>query len=173
MGDDGLLEHGPTVERRALVARGDRAHHGELRGVRGEFQRAGEQGTGVVEVVVTQLDQRLVRDHHRFVRRQDHELVEHAGRVDMLLGLEVGDGKIAQAKQPGGVRSLGRRLGDRRSTAELLLDSARASQSGSFAAIPVPELENPRRGMRIARKLAKEIGWQEGIALSRGETDSE
>lgn len=66
------------------------------------------------------------------------------------------------------------RLGDRRSTAELLLDDIRATRSrsgddsGSYSSV------SPERGLRLAKRLASEIGWNEGIALSKkAETDAD
>ena len=63
-----------------------------------------------------------------------------------------------------------RQLGDRRSTAELLLDNAAASKGRASTAPPTAHPDwrtDPTRGVRLASKLASEVGWQEGIRRSR------
>jgi tetratricopeptide (TPR) repeat protein len=55
-----------------------------------------------------------------------------------------------------------RTLGDRRSTAELLIESARTGKQPAQG----PE-GNPASALRLARKLAHEVGWSEGIDLAR------
>ncbi len=65
-----------------------------------------------------------------------------------------------------------RQLGDRRSTAELLIDNARRAPGRSGAQQQMfPPAEDwttdPARGMRLAGKLAAEVGWKEGVALSK------
>jgi hypothetical protein len=64
-------------------------------------------------------------------------------------------------------------LGDRRTTAELLIATARAAQArqeeGGTAA-PASDAEwaaDPSETIRMAGRLAAEVGWREGVELSR------
>jgi len=54
-----------------------------------------------------------------------------------------------------------RRLGDRRSTAELLIDNAHTTPRRADGA------DEQARGLALAARLAGEIGWQEGVARSK------
>jgi serine/threonine-protein kinase len=64
-----------------------------------------------------------------------------------------------------------RRLGDRRSTAELLIACARITGEITPAALPAGApaggAETQRKAMQLAHDLAKEIGWAEGVELTR------
>jgi len=65
-----------------------------------------------------------------------------------------------------------RQLGDRRSTAELLIDNARKApgRAGAQQQMFPPSEDwtaDPARGMRLAGKLAAEVGWKEGVVLSK------
>jgi tetratricopeptide (TPR) repeat protein len=56
-----------------------------------------------------------------------------------------------------------RQLGDRRSTAELLIDNAQASmRKRRLDTEPGVEWSSPEKTMRLANKLATEIGWDQG-----------
>jgi serine/threonine-protein kinase len=59
-----------------------------------------------------------------------------------------------------------RRLGDRRSTAEILIACARAT-GGTDAPIPSSIGSTARKALQIAHDLAVEIGWDEGIQTTR------
>ena len=60
-----------------------------------------------------------------------------------------------------------RQLGDRRSTAELLIDNAQSAQSQPGGLMP-----DHQRGMRMAAKLAAEVGWDEGVDISNAKTEA-
>jgi tetratricopeptide (TPR) repeat protein len=63
-----------------------------------------------------------------------------------------------------------RRLGDRRSTAELLIESAKATRRrrrpDSEPITGTAWVANPDETLRLASRLAAEIGWDEGVELS-------
>jgi tetratricopeptide (TPR) repeat protein/tRNA A-37 threonylcarbamoyl transferase component Bud32 len=74
-----------------------------------------------------------------------------------------------------------RRLGDRRSAAEMLLACAR--MTGDLAPISADDArrarepskrsrDTARKAMEVAHELASEIGWQEGISLAAERADS-
>ena len=59
-------------------------------------------------------------------------------------------------------------LGDRRSTAELLIETARNQtetrrRASTQNGMPMTD---PKSTLRLAHKLATEVGWDEGAALS-------
>ena len=57
-----------------------------------------------------------------------------------------------------------RSVGDRRSTAELLIETAKSSIASTKNSV----LESDSKStMRLARKLALEVGWNEGVTLSK------
>lgn len=62
-----------------------------------------------------------------------------------------------------------RQLGDRRSTAELLIATARATRRASSepGRTDASWSASPEQSLRLAGRLASEIGWDEGVALSR------
>ena len=68
-----------------------------------------------------------------------------------------------------------RALGDRRSTAELLIEGATQNPRQPTTGLPATEAEEiirGDRGLRVATRLAREVGWPEGIMLSkRARTD--
>ncbi len=68
-----------------------------------------------------------------------------------------------------------RALGDRRSTAELLIEGAAQDPRQATSGLPATEAEEiirGDRGLRVATRLAREVGWPEGIMLSkRARTD--
>jgi hypothetical protein len=91
----------------------------------------------------------------------------HAGsaRVQSMLASQfeqLGDPKRAAELRRRAVEEM-RRLGDRRATAELLLDNIRPTQTQT-------RLE--RDGLREARDLAEEIGWNEGVRRATDATPS-
>ncbi len=58
-----------------------------------------------------------------------------------------------------------RSVGDRRSTAELLIETARSSIASTKNLVMESDSKST---MRLARKLALEVGWSEGVTLSKG-----
>jgi tetratricopeptide (TPR) repeat protein len=80
------------------------------------------------------------------------------GRVSALLAQiceAQGDAPAALGHRANAIEEM-RQLGDRRSTAELLIESARSSRTAD-----APD------AVRLAEQLASEIGWQEGVTASR------
>jgi len=102
------------------------------------------------------------------VRAGQHAL-RHANRVGARVGAariqsmlagqleEIGDTERARELRRAAVEEM-RRLGDRRATAELLLDGARPTKT--YAPIGPSSL-------REAQELAEEIGWTEGVERAR------
>lgn len=102
------------------------------------------------------------------VRAGQHAL-RHANRVGARVGAariqsmlagqleEIGDTERARELRRSAVEEM-RRLGDRRATAELLLDGARPTKT--YAPIGPSSL-------REAQELAEEIGWTEGVERAR------
>ncbi len=102
------------------------------------------------------------------VRSGQHAL-RHANRVGARVGAariqsmlagqldELGDTERARELRRAAVEEM-RRLGDRRATAELLLDGARPTKT--YAPIGPSSL-------REAQELAEEIGWTEGVERAR------
>lgn len=102
------------------------------------------------------------------VRAGQHAL-RHATRVGARVGAariqamlagqleEIGDTERARELRRAAVEEM-RRLGDRRATAELLLDGARPTKT--YAPIGPSSL-------REAQELAEEIGWTEGVERAR------
>src|SRR5262249_55310916 len=100
-----------------------------------------------------------------------------AGRVLAVLAqvLEAsGDTHAALVHQAQAMDHL-RKMGDRRSTAELLLSCAR--MTADLAPEVVRDEERSRRSqitarkaLEVARELATEIGWEEGAKQARGPT---
>ena len=102
------------------------------------------------------------------VRAGQHAL-RHANRVGARVGAariqsmlagqleELGDTERARELRRAAVEEM-RRLGDRRATAELLLDGARPTKT--YAPIGPSSL-------REAQELAEEIGWTEGVERAR------
>ncbi len=109
-------------------------------------------------------------------RRLAHDALEAAKRADSSRGLgrlsallgqiyeELGDPTRALRHRSSAIDQMNA-LGDRRSTAELLIHSAQSTRRrpDTEPAVRVQESED---GMRLASKLAAEIGWREGISLS-------
>lgn len=63
-----------------------------------------------------------------------------------------------------------RALGDRRSTAELLIEGATHGPRHPTTGLPATEAEEiirGDRGLRVATRLAREVGWPEGVAMSK------
>ena len=58
-------------------------------------------------------------------------------------------------------------LGDRRSTAELLLATVEAAMSRDADAAVAEWAPDPSETIRMAERLASEIGWREGVELSQ------
>ena len=95
------------------------------------------------------------------------------GRLSALLAriCDALDQPAAALRYRGDAIDVMRQLGDRKSTAELLIDNASVAQQSTAASLVDPNLDwsaDPSRGMRLAGKLAAEVGWQEGIALAKG-----
>jgi serine/threonine-protein kinase len=136
---------------------------------------AGEGGAGTVGPpslwrLLLRLAQLYALDGKRpeAVRSGQHAL-RHANRVGARVGAariqsmlagqleELGDTERARELRRAAVEEM-RRLGDRRATAELLLDGARPTKT--YAPIGPSSL-------REAQELAEEIGWTEGVERAR------
>jgi serine/threonine-protein kinase len=92
---------------------------------------------------------------------------KHAqGRLSAMLARiceEAGERGAALRHRSNAIDAL-RSVGDRRSTAELLIETAKSS----LAALKSSVLESDSKStMRLARKLALEVGWNEGVTLSK------
>ena len=98
---------------------------------------------------------------------------QHAqGRISALLASiceKAGDPSAALRHRANAIDEM-RKLGDRRSTAELLIDSANAAKKKK--ALPETQeasgtwVANPEETLRLAARLAAEIGWAEGSAVA-------
>ena len=87
------------------------------------------------------------------------------GRLSALLAHiydSLGEPAAALRHRATAIESL-RGLGDRRSTAELLIDNAHSAGVTQTAM----DRRDPNSDMRLAGRLAAEVGWQEGVALSQ------
>jgi hypothetical protein len=73
------------------------------------------------------------------------------------LGRSLGDAAAASEHRREAIEAL-RRLGDRRSTAELLLGCALSEPNDRAA---------PRRWLAEAGELARQVGWREGVARAQ------
>ncbi|HEU5055523.1 MAG TPA: protein kinase [Kofleriaceae bacterium] len=131
---------------------------------------AGSEGPPSLWRLLLRLAQLYALDGKRpeAVRSGQHAL-RHANRVGARVGAariqsmlagqleEIGDTERARALRRAAVEEM-RRLGDRRATAELLLDGARPTKT--YAPIGPSSL-------REAQELAEEIGWTEGVERAR------
>lgn len=87
------------------------------------------------------------------------------GRISALLAQiceAAGDRSTALGHRSNAIDAM-RSLGDRRSTAELLIETARTSAGSKQQA----ERSDGASALRLAHKLAIEVGWDEGAAMSR------
>lgn len=131
---------------------------------------AGTEGPPSLWRLLLRLAQLYALDGKRpeAVRSGQHAL-RHANRVGARVGAariqsmlagqldELGDTERARELRRAAVEEM-RRLGDRRATAELLLDGARPTKT--YAPIGPSSL-------REAQELAEEIGWTEGVERAR------
>jgi tetratricopeptide (TPR) repeat protein len=131
---------------------------------------AGNEGPPSLWRLLLRLAQLYALDGKRpeAVRSGQHAL-RHASRVGARVGAariqsmlagqleEIGDTERARELRRAAVEEM-RRLGDRRATAELLLDGARPTKT--YAPIGPSSL-------REAQELAEEIGWTEGVERAR------
>ncbi len=112
-------------------------------------------------------------DLHRAIETGKHSLSlatragnPHArGRISALLAQiseAAGDRSAALRHRSNAIDAM-RKLGDRRSTAELLIATAQHPKPID----PERASADSKSALRLAHKLALEIGWDEGIALSR------
>ncbi len=88
------------------------------------------------------------------------------GRASALLAHiceSLGDYQTALAHRANAIEEM-RQLGDRRSTAELLIESAHATRRRQRDPKLARWTTSPGDAMRLARELADEIGWQDGVA---------
>ncbi len=91
------------------------------------------------------------------------------GRLSALLAciLESAGESAAAMRHRSNAIDVLRKLGDRRSTAELLLEDAGAGAHVATTPATTQWSAQPMRGVRMAAKLAAEVGWTEGVALSK------
>jgi tetratricopeptide (TPR) repeat protein len=88
------------------------------------------------------------------------------GRVSALLAQiceAQSDYQTALAHRANAIEEM-RQLGDRRSTAELLIESANATRRSDRDPKLARWTVSPGDAIRLARELADEIGWREGVA---------
>lgn len=124
-------------------------------------ERLWRLGLGLADRVLRQGDLKRARDlAHGVLALVSRAHNSHArGRVSAILAQicdTAGEHSMALRHRANAIDAM-RSLGDRRSTAELLIKTAKTTSQS----------ERPESTMRLAHKLAAEIGWEEGVLQSQ------